>query len=210
MDFLDLSAEYLPRNFQKFQNLGRIKNLTAHQCLQEYDKNFMTTLSDVMVVSSGNNASIYAYLPWFQDCTGRLCTTLYYPTPPEEPYEQLSGRKPWPCNAHYFFEDESQDALEACTPSSLMSEREPWRMHEHEVSYCLARETPQKCRMQFITSILVIVLISNLIKVICMVILLLRKSNTLLTLGDAIQSFLVDPDPQTERFCLLQADCGIS
>ncbi|ORY16815.1 hypothetical protein BCR34DRAFT_461170, partial [Clohesyomyces aquaticus] len=85
-----------------------------------------------------------------------------------------------------------------------------WKMDNAGVAYCLARTTSQRRKVQFLASVLIVIMIANLIKVFAMTTTLLRHDKPLLTLGDAIQSFLQVPDPTTKGHCLLEADSGIS
>ncbi|KAI4861544.1 hypothetical protein F4820DRAFT_59128 [Hypoxylon rubiginosum] len=73
------------------------------------------------------------------------------------------------------------------------------------VQYCLARPSaPQTCSVNLSGSILGIAVLLNLATVISMAIILARSTfEPLATLGDAIRSFLRNPDPTTADACLL-------
>ncbi|KAH8893217.1 hypothetical protein GQ53DRAFT_821934 [Thozetella sp. PMI_491] len=75
------------------------------------------------------------------------------------------------------------------------------------VLYCLAQESgaeEQTCSVSLNGSLLGIVCVLNLIIVICAVFALTKRSfEPLVTLGDAIASFLKDPDPTTRGCCLM-------
>ncbi|KAI0896558.1 hypothetical protein F4806DRAFT_431333 [Annulohypoxylon nitens] len=74
-----------------------------------------------------------------------------------------------------------------------------------KVQYCLARtSTPQTCSVNLSGSILGIAVILNLASLISMAVILARSSFApLVTLGDAIRSFLRHPDPTTANAALL-------
>ncbi|KAJ4286430.1 hypothetical protein N0V90_013129 [Kalmusia sp. IMI 367209] len=75
---------------------------------------------------------------------------------------------------------------------------------EWEFSYCLSEIVPAKCQVQFSQSILWVVIACNASKVILMVLILWRlEHQTIVTIGDAIQTFLQRPDPTTENCCLM-------
>lgn len=73
------------------------------------------------------------------------------------------------------------------------------------VQYCLARPSPlQTCSVNLSGSILGIAVLLNLATVISMAVILVRSSfEPLVTLGDAIRSFLRHPDPATANESLL-------
>lgn len=76
------------------------------------------------------------------------------------------------------------------------------------MEYCLSQKIQQKCELQFSLTILYIIMTANIIKIALMMAVLwgLSDHGTLVTIGDAIQSFLEMPDPSTEGCCLLARD----
>ena len=72
------------------------------------------------------------------------------------------------------------------------------------VEYCLSQKVQEHCRLQFSIIIMVIVIIANFLKLLCMVY-TIRSHHvpTLVTMGDAVSSFLQDPDPTTIGYCTL-------
>ncbi|KAI1800603.1 hypothetical protein F4811DRAFT_556683 [Daldinia bambusicola] len=73
------------------------------------------------------------------------------------------------------------------------------------VQHCLARPSaPQTCSVNLSGSILGVAVLLNLVSVISMAIILARSTfDPLVTLGDAIRSFLRNPDPTTASMSLL-------
>lgn len=69
-----------------------------------------------------------------------------------------------------------------------------------DVSHCLAQPTKQACQVGIHSGILIIVLICNLIKIVCMVWTYKKLDVPIVTLGDAITCFLQRPDPSTCGF----------
>ncbi|KAF9061631.1 hypothetical protein BDP27DRAFT_1234938 [Rhodocollybia butyracea] len=73
-----------------------------------------------------------------------------------------------------------------------------------KVQYCLSETTASRCQLQFNLPLLIIVVAFNLVKVICMVIVVTRtRDNPLVTLGDAIASFTQNPEPLTKDMSLV-------
>ena len=83
----------------------------------------------------------------------------------------------------------------------------PWRMKlktvgEVEIASCKSEATDEKCKVQFSLDIMIVVICCNLIKACCMIMTVVRsREPTLVTLGDAVDSFLRAPDPTTIGMC---------
>lgn len=76
-----------------------------------------------------------------------------------------------------------------------------------EVSYCLSLPVEEKCELQFSLPISLVVIICNAVKVLCMILTLLEsRDDILVTVGDAIASFLQAPDPHTKGMSMLSRD----
>ncbi|KAH7336430.1 hypothetical protein BKA65DRAFT_538551 [Rhexocercosporidium sp. MPI-PUGE-AT-0058] len=72
------------------------------------------------------------------------------------------------------------------------------------VDYCLSEPWPEKCQFSFSPVLMVVVMVCNIVKIICLGLILWRQRiSTLVTTGDAIASFLETPDPSTKGHCLL-------
>ncbi|KAI9675457.1 MAG: hypothetical protein M1822_008935 [Bathelium mastoideum] len=96
--------------------------------------------------------------------------------------------------------------LKSCNASSIAKQPEDWTVNGYPVQRCLARKTIESCGVKFVVPILVIVIASNICKAICMVACLSLNERPLLTQGDAMASFLENPDPHTEKLCLKNRD----
>ena len=71
------------------------------------------------------------------------------------------------------------------------------------VQYCLSQHVEEHCKLQFSLVIMIIVMICNLTKTICMGWIAWKQDpEPLVTLGDAIVSFLDRPDIMTKGCCL--------
>lgn len=72
------------------------------------------------------------------------------------------------------------------------------------VQYCLSQPVQEHCKLQFSLAIMIVLISCNLVKAICMgFIAWKRDAEPLVTLGDAIKSFLNQPDPTTEGNCVV-------
>ena len=82
-------------------------------------------------------------------------------------------------------------------------ENEIEHMNETRVEYCLSQRVEEHCKLQFSLVIMIIVMICNLIKTVCMGWIAWKQdSEPLVTLGDAIVSFLDRPDITTKGCCI--------
>ena len=72
------------------------------------------------------------------------------------------------------------------------------------IEYCLSQRVEEHCQLQFSILIMIIVIVANFLKLLCMLY-TVQSHNvpTLVTIGDAISSFLEDPDPTTVGYCTL-------
>ena len=73
----------------------------------------------------------------------------------------------------------------------------------YAISYCLSKMVEDRCELHFNTAIMVVVTICNVIKLVCMTTMAWNPEfQSLVTLGDAIASFLRKPDGNTLGMCL--------
>ena len=75
--------------------------------------------------------------------------------------------------------------------------------HSHFAD-CLSESSPERCQVQLNQSILYVVIACNIIKVTLMLMVLGRMNyETIVTIGDAIQTFILEPDISTQHCCLM-------
>lgn len=98
----------------------------------------------------------------------------------------------WLCNA---------DPVGLCYPAEQAAAAENFVVGDQHISYCLSLKLDfdNKCQLQFSIAILAAVIACNVVKMCCMALTFFEASPTLVTVGDAIQSFLDDPDPSTRE-----------
>ena len=71
------------------------------------------------------------------------------------------------------------------------------------LQYCLSVPAEEHCRLQFSLAIMIVVIICNLIKTVCMSTIAWKQDpEPLVTLGDAIASFMDRPDVTTKGNCI--------
>ncbi|KAG0635395.1 hypothetical protein HOY80DRAFT_1093543 [Tuber brumale] len=113
----------------------------------------------------------------------------------------------WMCD--YQKSGQAQD-VPACNLKELVANitrGDPWWVKlttgdEVEIGGCKSQKTEEKCKVQFSLGIMIAVICCNLVKACSMVMAVVRsREPTLVTLGDAVDSFLRIPDPTTMGIC---------
>ena len=85
-----------------------------------------------------------------------------------------------------------------------LAEKGEWEPFGFDVDYCLSENVPETCSYSGSVPILIVVIVCNALKVIVMLVAAFRlRGNSLITIGDAIESFLNQPDESTRGSCLL-------
>ena len=180
----------------QFRDVSSWTRLNDAECLQAYAKNYIIDRGDVVVVSSDTNTTVPAIL---------LRMLKSYNTDPG-----IYGR--WPCSAFPGIQcdlnglqnDISNWALNDTIQGHNYDTGETYLIsHQYAVDYCLSRPMPERCSLELSLVMMGIVMACNAIKLFCMVLLLYHYGFApLTTLGDAIESFVVERDNSTQGMCL--------
>ncbi|KAF4470042.1 hypothetical protein FALBO_3056 [Fusarium albosuccineum] len=90
---------------------------------------------------------------------------------------------------------------------NLTKAPEEWAPWNFTAEYCHSKVVKENCALNASQPIIIVIVICNLFKVVIMAMMVLWvKGHPIMTLGDAIRSFLDEPDPTTEGLCLLSKD----
>ncbi|KAJ9612192.1 hypothetical protein H2200_003789 [Cladophialophora chaetospira] len=88
--------------------------------------------------------------------------------------------------------------------NKVVSVADQWSPYDYRVQYCISELVPERCSYSGNVPIVAVVLICNAVKLVVMLFVALRlKDHPLITVGDAVESFLNDNDKTTEGLCLL-------
>ena len=161
------------------------QNMTNSKCLAEYGREFVSTYGDLLAVSHALNDSY---------SIKRLTSAI-----PNSGYSSSSYY--WMCLDYPY----AQYGLEPrmCRLSNILKVVDNWTIMSDLVDYCLSRREEEKCYLQFSRTLLIVVIICNFVKVVCMTLMVYQHdSEPLVTLGDAIASFLDEPDSATQGNCI--------
>lgn len=170
------------------ENQTAMVKLEDKACLEIYTAPIVSTNSDVVLVSTSsdpNNSLLYFDL----DQDSQLVIGSYH------------------CSLPF---------LPRCDPSDVIAYGQNWTIQfaqsseprtgnyiDAGIQYCLSKQVEEHCKIQFSLPIMISVIICNLIKTICMSIVVWKQDpEPLVTLGDALASFLDWPDLTTEGNCI--------
>ena len=163
---------------RKSYSEGGLGKLDAEQCFLTYGDVLLSKYGDVLMVSTTRNST----------------NSLLAIADNDYSFNNL-GDNNW-CTT-------SALPIQTCGPETFAHNAQDWNVNGNPIDYCLSQEVDEKCALQFSLPIMLIVIICNLIKTTCMVLMVLKEgSHPLVTVGDAIASFLVEPDPATKNLCL--------
>ena len=166
---------------------GSYEDLTPSQCTSTYNNDLMAGRRNLFLVTNTssnakNNNTLLS--------VGLVNRTFAAPAF-------------WMC-PHYL------KSLIRCDPNELTSKVAsglPWLVDfgaggEMEISRCKSEKVAERCKVQFSLGIMIAVIFCNLVKACCMITTVVTsREPTLVTLGDAIDSFLRIPDPTTTGIC---------
>ncbi len=161
-------------------NLTRLENA---DCMKAYALTFQTAHGNLILVAS--NASSTPYITAGDDFVESGCTP--------DPFGWMCGRQ----NSGSVC-----DGKPACSTTSL--DPNNWAPFGSPIQYCLSEQVEQKCEIQFVPFIAYGVIAFNCLKAgILLYTFFLIKEDPLMTVGDAISSFLRRKDESTAGLCLM-------
>ena len=171
------------------------EDLTLSECTKLYNTDYMSSHRNLFLITKHSSNTTH---------NNTLLDMIYVTG-------NVISPSSWMCT--YYLARESRYYVggpSTCSASDLISNVRsglPWRVRliteeEVEIGGCKSERTAEKCRVQFSLSIMIVVICCNLVKACCMVIAVIRSRDpTLVTLGDAVDSFLRIPDPITMGLC---------
>ena len=179
----DVSTADSIKQLSSFRNANsdiKPKNLTTKNCVLTYGNAFGNSkYRDVLAVSSIRNTT-NSFLYLLVNAGGR-------------PSSQTDL---WFCDKHL-------NSNGYCNVGEAANAEDSIAVYGAPIDYCLVQEIDEKCMLQFSVPVMLIIIVGNLTKSVCMVLVLLEGgSRPLLTVGDAIASFLNEPDLATKNICL--------
>lgn len=158
-------------------------NNTSAGCMKAYALNLVSKVRNVLLITRDLNTTSNEQKYGLADSSVDI------------PYAWICGSE-W---SPYAF----KHLKPACTLSTALAAVDTWTVNERRISYCMVEEVKEKCKLSFSVGIMVVVIAANAAKSAIMILTFLRlKEPTLVTIGDAMASFLEVPDPTTAGLCL--------
>ena len=187
----------LQASLQEYKAEDAFVKLESKKCVDTYSTPIISINSDLILVSNYSDAN--NSLLWYdQDligapnedyngdsvfCSLGLCDDTGAVVDPQNLSFNLSAMY----NMRYFHNNDTYGTI-----SGLSS-----------IDYCLSKPVREHCKLQFSLTIMIVVIVCNMIETVCMIIILWKQDlEPLVTLGDAIASFLDRPDVTTKRNCI--------
>ena len=186
---------------------ARYNNLSAADCFNAYDNQYLPKLGNVYIVQDGPTiwrnygGSITALAPTASELDDQVRDDTadwnYYAFPGFLSRPEIYQSNGWRCRSR-------QLTCNISDPNEVPADRSQWQPFEKPVLYCLSEEVHERCSLNFSVPIAIVVILTNMVKILCMSLTLhkYRQHLPLVTLGDAVAHFLNHPDPQTKDQCL--------
>ncbi len=165
----------------------------ASQCIKDYaSSNFASKFRNVLLVTNDTSSSFYG---------------ARYSNPTDEsPFA-------WACGDGYdqnpFQKNTVSDIPQIenpkglCTYNTAISGIGSWRLNNQLIDHCIVETVPESCQLNYSLAIMLAVIVANFIKVCCMSLVIWKfTAPTMVTIGDAVASFLESPDLTTQSMCL--------
>ena len=128
--------------------------------------------------------------------SGSTLNLIFSSLPTDYPSNQ------WQCGSAV----DGSGTADDCSPIIYLAnstQEKAWKPFGYTVSQCLAERTPEICTLNLSLHFGLVVVACNITKVFCMFwVFRHHKMSALMTAGDAINSFLNDPDQTTRGLCL--------
>jgi hypothetical protein len=191
---------------------GKLDKLDNKDCIQSYGKMYLSDRSNLLLVGSAfpltiNDTALISYIYIYNEVmdSGDKCAV--------DPVPWICPR--YDCgvacvNRLNEVEPQNWTVKVPASPASEAVKSHNWTVITAEeaveavsVDYCLSQPTEESCKLQFSLPIAMVIILFNFSKVVIMLILAfgLREARVQ-TIGDAVASFLIQPDHIVNGRCL--------
>ncbi|KAM0723366.1 hypothetical protein Q7P37_000352 [Cladosporium fusiforme] len=187
---------------QQANNKTAFHRLEPADCLLRYNR-YLANNSHVLLVSSeadqrdSNNSLIW----WgFEDLAAETDLSSYWMYEKTNNFSYASGSA-----FEYRYPGDSTEERLAAVKLAVKG----WNVATYKIDYCLAsqRSLDHMCVLSYSPPLLIVICVASGVKLLGLIVTaglaMLPKEGLLLTLGDAIQSFMKDPDDHTKYRCTM-------
>jgi hypothetical protein len=172
---------------------GRLDELTLLECIDAYSSTFQSTRGNVFLVvenSVWSATEAYAVFPKIEHDRGLMCSTETSTTWIYQQFTQDAG---------VCFAQDGNRFLPRLRANPSM-----WApIFDVPVKQCFSESTGQKCNLNFSVALMIVVIVFNAMKALTVLVGISQlRNDPLLTVGDAVKSYLQTPDASSLNMCL--------
>ena len=165
------------------RNISTWQQLDNTACIRAYSQPYVSARGDIVAISSTMNGSALIEISG----SPGLGSDAYY----------------WLCSSNPVLNDKPCDVDHTLKNALSWALSDNTKSQSWPIQYCLSQPVSERCQVHFSIIIVGVVMVCNFLKALCMLLALRRQSlRPLVTLGDAIEEFLVKPDRTTRLACL--------
>lgn len=169
---------------------GKLERLSSTDCVKAYAQNYQSARGNLLLVVSNSTQGFTTGAVADYETQVAPVTSLDDSQP--DPFE-------WICDQYM-----TQGAGCSSWLSKVESEISDWKPFRKPVEYCMSERIEQHCRVEYSAHLLLVVVLIGLLKTTTMLYIAFRiRDVPLLTIGDAVSSFLTSPESKTKGMCLL-------
>ncbi len=180
LEFPDVAVVY--ESLRQQATNGTMKRYEAVDCMTAFATTFVNRYSEVLLVTNSTDTDSDVHDQVWIDTS-------------QIPYA-------WICGDSY----SSQPYLDKsamCTRATAIANVSRWELTGRPINYCMVNEVSLECKLNFSLPSMMVVIIANIFKISIMsIIAFTYRTNPLATIGDALSSFLQEPDTATRNMCL--------
>ncbi|PLB49785.1 hypothetical protein P170DRAFT_510249 [Aspergillus steynii IBT 23096] len=190
----DVGAEYRPslKGLHAQARNESLERLDASQCVDAYATTFQTKYGSVLVATDDVKDSN---------------VEMFYAQSVFSPMQYLLVAQPGADPYRWLCPDGATKDCDAYLPEIHdQIDQDDWVVQtaarEYQVNYCLAEKLPQHCKLEYSLTVTIILIVINVLNALILgYVALGSKESPLLTVGDAIASFLNQPVTSTQNKC---------
>ncbi|ORY01666.1 hypothetical protein BCR34DRAFT_605840 [Clohesyomyces aquaticus] len=183
---------------------SRFERLDVTECINAYANPYLSDRSNVALISKFmyNDTRIAQYYSFWDVASNSSLFRVMYSHDTAQPLYNYRDPYGWICD-HY------EGLSTGCRKEEGLTQaaKSNWTVMGYKVTGCVSQKVDELCSVNFTLAIGIVVILANVGKLICIVaVCFLLTDQPLLTLGDAVTSFLRSPDRFTKGICLWGKD----
>lgn len=166
---------------------GKLQKLGPAECIEAYAKPLQSSRRNVIVIAddkSRRSADVF---------------DVYHAFVPTERPQAYGEQYSWVCDDKLAYSDKCLYHV-----NDLKANPKNWTLSDDaKVQYCLSEKVDEHCKLNVSLPMALVTLLTDLFKILIMfVVAITVHDSPLMTTGDAISSFMNDPDPYTDGMCM--------